>query len=163
MWKVSDDGRQSMLELSIARHRSWIMNKLEAKSKRQTLLIKHQDFIKVNKKYEGLLEIHRKHVKYSHQDELDEGRGRRWTRGTLGRPRVGRARPLGFGRPLAFLPPLASSFRRDRLLGESCEVGPLDLALELCLLWIEWPLPLERPWFYTPEDALYMESLSLVG
>ena len=53
------------------------MNKLEAKSKRQTLLIKHQDFIKVNKKYEGLLEIHRKHVKYSRQDELDEGRGRR--------------------------------------------------------------------------------------
>ena len=66
-----------MLELSIARHRSWIMNKLEAKSKRQTLLIKHQDFIKVNKKYEGLLEIHRKHVKYSRRDELDEGRGRR--------------------------------------------------------------------------------------
>ena len=57
---MTSNERSHILELSIARHRSKIMDKLEAKSKRQTLLINHQDFIKENRKYKSLLEIHRK-------------------------------------------------------------------------------------------------------
>ena len=48
------------------------MNKLQARSKRQTLLINQQDFIKVNRKDEGFTRYTSQTLKYSRRDELDE-------------------------------------------------------------------------------------------
>jgi len=53
------------------------MHKQEAKSKRQTLLINHQGFIKVYKKFEGFTQDTSKSVTQSRRFELDEEVGGR--------------------------------------------------------------------------------------
>ena len=132
------------------------MHKQEAKSKRQILLIKHQGFIKVQKKFEEFTQDTSKSVNQSRRVELDEEVDGRWARAALGRHLVG-----GVGRPLGLLPPLASSFRRDVLPAELNSRGAdsnpkLSTYNNLCRTKVGSPL--SEPSIYTPKGTLYMET-----